>query len=182
LVDSPIVTDLNILSPVAHSEATKAKIRAAWVERRKTFVPPMKGRRHTAETRQKMRDAWADRTAKPGNRLGVKHTPETRALISQVVRERAVRGPACHSYKDGRLAERRGDRFSAEYKRWRYDVFLRDRFACQVCGDARGGNLVAHHLKGFADFPELRFVVANGITLCEPCHLAHHSGERPLPV
>lgn len=82
-----------------------------------------KGSTMSAEARAKMSAAAK---ARPSNRLGVKHTAETRALISQRTRERAPRGPACHSYKDGKLTERRGARFSTEYKRWRYDVFTRD--------------------------------------------------------
>jgi 5-methylcytosine-specific restriction endonuclease McrA len=162
---------------MAHSEETKAKIRAAWVERRKTFVPPMAGKKHTPETRAKMSAAAK---ARGSNRTGVKHTAETRALISQRTRERTPRGEACHSFKDGRLTERRGERFSTDYKRWRFDVFSRDDFACRHCGDDRGGNLHAHHIKGFADHPELRLSVDNGITLCDSCHLSLHRGEWSL--
>lgn len=30
---------------------------------------------------------------------------------------------------------------------WRKKVFLKDNFTCKVCGDNRGGNLEAHHIK-----------------------------------
>jgi 5-methylcytosine-specific restriction endonuclease McrA len=158
---------------MAHSEETKAKIRAAWVERRKTFVPPMKGKQLSEETRQKISTA---RKGKPSGRLGIRHTVETRIKISERTRERAWRGDQLPQYKDGQLAERRGQRFSGEYKRWRFDVFARDHFTCQECGDARGGNLVAHHIKPFAAYPDLRFAVSNGITLCQKCHDALHYG------
>lgn len=127
----------------------------------------------SVEARAKMSEAAKRR---PSNRLGVPHTPETRAKISAITRERTPRGEACASYKDGRLADRRGARFSAEYKRWRYDVFARDGFACQQCGDGRGGNLVAHHVKPFAIYPDLRFDVSNGLTLCKACHEKVHCG------
>lgn len=147
------------------------KLKASWIERRKTFVPPMKGKTHSLSTREKISAALR---GKPGGRLGKLHTLEARARMSRKIRERTPRGKDCHSYKDGKLAERRGQRFSREYKRWRFDVFMRDKFTCQDCGDKKGGNLRAHHLKPFADFPELRFTVSNGITLCDPCHDKRH--------
>jgi len=58
-----------------------------------------------------------------------------------------------------------------EYREWRIAVFKRDKFICQFC-NKKGGILHADHLKGFADYPELRFDVNNGRTLCEKCHKA----------
>lgn len=161
---------------MAHTEETKAKIRKAWETRKLTFVPPMKGKKMSDESRRKMSEAAKRRGS---NRTGKHHTPEARQKISTVLRERAARGPLNPNYKDGKTAERRGQRFSREYKRWRFDVFMRDNFTCQECGDSRGGNLRAHHIKPFADFPDLRFDVSNGITLCNPCHLAKHAKRRP---
>ena len=157
---------------MSHTEEAKAKMRKAWETRRLTFVPPMKGKKMSKASRQKMSDAAK---ARPSNRIGKQHSIETRIKISQITRERTPRGRDVHSYKDGKLAERRDQRFSRDYKRWRFDVFARDQFTCQECGDARGGSLVAHHVKPFADHPELRFEVSNGITLCETCHKKRHS-------
>lgn len=156
---------------MAHSEETKQKIREAWKKRRETFVPPMKGKKMSKESRRKMSEAAKRR---PSNRTGKTHSLETRAKISAASRARSPRGPDAPSYKDGKLAERRDQRFSLQYKRWRYDVFLRDEFTCQCCGYSRGGNLVAHHIKPFADHPGLRFDVDNGITVCRICHQELH--------
>lgn len=61
-----------------------------------------------------------------------------------------------------------------EYKKWRMAVFQRDNWTCQTCGiRSKAGEpiyLQAHHIKGWAQYPELRFKVENGITLCEECH------------
>lgn len=133
-----------------------------------------KGRSHTAEAKELMRLA---KLGKPSGRLGKKHTPETRRKISEIVRAKALRGPQCPAYKDGRNAARHDERKTLEYKRWRFDVYSRDGFTCQQCGDAKGGNLNAHHILPFASHPLLRTVVSNGITLCKPCHDALHSAQ-----
>lgn len=59
-------------------------------------------------------------------------------------------------------------RNSIEYKQWRRAVFLRDNFTCQNCSHT--GYLEADHIKPFAYFPELRFDLDNGRTLCLGCH------------
>ena len=65
-------------------------------------------------------------------------------------------------------------RKSPEYKNWRTFVFKRDNYTCQKC-NARSGNgkevyLEAHHKKSYSKYPQLRFDVSNGITLCLSCH------------
>lgn len=60
-----------------------------------------------------------------------------------------------------------------EYQEWRRKVFKRDDYTCQHC-DAKGGELNAHHVKGYSKYPKLRLNKDNGITLCEKCHKAAH--------
>jgi 5-methylcytosine-specific restriction endonuclease McrA len=55
-----------------------------------------------------------------------------------------------------------------EYKKWRKKVYARDKYTCQMCHSKK--KLQAHHIKRWAQYPALRFIVDNGITLCGPCH------------
>lgn len=153
-------------------ECGRVKIRVSTKGR----VSAFKGRTHSADARAAMSRA---KKGQASPKKGIKRSVAERISISQGTRRKTPRGKDCHSYKDGKLAERRGERFGSRYKRWRYDVFVRDNFACRYCGDSRGGNLRAHHLKSFAEFSNLRFEVSNGITLCDPCHKDLHAKGDP---
>jgi len=59
-------------------------------------------------------------------------------------------------------------RNSLEYRLWRKAVFERDKDKCIWCGSNK--EIQADHIKPFALFPELRFAIDNGRTLCEDCH------------
>jgi len=70
-------------------------------------------------------------------------------------------------------------RHHEEYRLWRKSVFVRDCFTCQKYG-TQGGILQAHHINNFADFPELRLAIDNGVTLSDKAHLEFHKlyGKR----
>lgn len=70
--------------------------------------------------------------------------------------------------KNYKSSENERLRKSSQFKAWRECVFLRDNFTCQLCGNKK--DLHPHHKKSFAEYPELRFVISNGQTLCSKCH------------
>jgi len=70
--------------------------------------------------------------------------------------------------------ERQIARKYPEYYEWLKDVYERDDYTCQCCGDNKGGNLNAHHLEAYANNPELRVTIENGVTLCDECHVDFH--------
>ena len=64
-------------------------------------------------------------------------------------------------------------RTSVEYSLWRKSCFERDNFTCQFSGQS-GGDIQVHHINNFADFPELRTTISNGITMTKKIHKLFH--------
>lgn len=151
---------------------TQVKVRAVTKGRPSTF----KGRTHTPEARALMSQK---RKGRPGPWKGKRLPSEIRKKIAEVTRLRTARGEQHYAYSHGKHQRDRSERRTVEYQQWRNAVFARDGYACQHCGDARGGNLQAHHLKPFASHPHLRYDVANGVTLCRDCHEKVHL--KPIP-
>ena len=64
--------------------------------------------------------------------------------------------------------------------KWISAVHAKCDYTCQHCGvdgTKQEVYLVAHHIKEWAKYPELRFDVDNGLTLCVKCHDKVHYGE-----
>lgn len=75
---------------------------------------------------------------------------------------------------DGRKPINNIIRGSLEYKLWQDSVFNLGFNCCKKCGERRVSLLVAHHILNFAQYPELRFALDNGVTFCRPCHKEFH--------
>jgi len=59
-------------------------------------------------------------------------------------------------------------REDALHKEWRILVYKRDGYKCRICSS--GSRIEAHHILRWAEYPELRYQVNNGITLCHDHH------------
>ena len=145
----------------------------------------MKGLKHSSKTLVKMRDS-AIKRGDTGGATKLKGIPRPSEVIKIMKRTMfkkgfipwnkgkphlKLRGINHHNWKGG-ISKNNTRRFimtTLEYKIWRRGVFERDNYACIWCG-LRGGRLVADHIKPWALFPELRFALDNGRTLCETCH------------
>lgn len=56
------------------------------------------------------------------------------------------------------------------YKKWRKDIYSRDKYVCQWPNCNQRKFLNAHHILTWADNPGLRYNIDNGITLCKTHH------------
>jgi 5-methylcytosine-specific restriction endonuclease McrA len=80
------------------------------------------------------------------------------------------RGANNGNWRGGVTKPRKAALTTGEYRAWRRAVFERDNWTCQFCGHRGGGEIHADHIKPWAYFPELRYEVSNGRTLCRDCH------------
>lgn len=141
-----------------HSEKTKKKISEAH-----------KGMKYSKETIEKRSKSQRG-----------KHRSKEFCINNSIKR----RGSLNSRWKGGITLFNKQIRKTYEYRQWRSDVFTRDEFTCQECGDNSGGNLNAHHIKSLSillHYYEITTLekalkceaiwnINNGITLCERCH------------
>ena len=72
------------------------------------------------------------------------------------------------------------DRRSPAYANWRLNVCKRDNYKCKMNNQDCSGKIIAHHILGWSQHPELRYEVNNGITLCQFHHPRKRENERIL--
>lgn len=69
------------------------------------------------------------------------------------------------------------------YKEWRKKIYNRDSHKCRLISSECKGRIEAHHIFGWTDYPELRYIENNGICVC----IFHHphgrkNEERMRPI
>jgi len=122
-----------------------------------------------------MREKWSETAKKHGfgKWMKGKHLPlETRLKQSE-----ANLGEKSSQWLGGCTPINQKIRHSIESRLWRESVFSRDNWVCQKCR-IRGVRLNAHHIKHFSRYPELRFAIDNGVTLCVTCHKNIHKLKK----
>lgn len=83
-------------------------------------------------------------------------------------------GPNHPNWNPERLDSDRTERhYDPRYSIWVKEVLRSNDYTCAISG-RRGGKLAAHHLFNWADHPELRFEVTNGIPLDPDLHKEFH--------
>ena len=125
------------------------------------------------------------------SKLGVKCKEETKEKISKSNIENFKKNPSrrekCDKPGSGSrnwipdrtsLKTDRQKMYDTKYKYWMLAVKKRDSWKCKIGDGNCKGRLEAHHILNWEDFPELRYDVNNGITLCKNHHPRGRDKER----
>lgn len=137
-----------------------------------------KGRKMHPNTKKALLEANINRVY-----VGRKWSEETRKKMIPLLKGRKwkeesklkLRGENHYRYfKDRTKLAKKQNRNDSAYFEWRKQVWLRDDFKCKIANPDCIGRIEAHHILGWAEHPELRYEVNNGITLCH----AHHPRKR----
>jgi DNA-directed RNA polymerase subunit RPC12/RpoP len=81
---------------------------------------------------------------------------------------KAIQGCNHPRWKGGIAKTNQKLRTTQEYRKWRMKVLVKADFRCAGCGQENSWE--AHHIKSFAENPELRCDADNGECLCNLCH------------
>lgn len=171
-----------------HSEETKNKIRISLRGKKR---PPLSGehRKKLSEAqRGKISPRKGIKTGKKAWNTGMKMSDEFCKKMSVALKGhkswnkgftakdgiKGIRfGSQINTWKGGITPINEKLRKNLEYKLWREAVLKRDGFTCMKTG-IKGGKLEVHHINNFADCPELRTSISNGITLSKKIHREFH--------
>lgn len=85
----------------------------------------------------------------------------------------SIRGEKHWNWQGGKTPLSISVRMSVQYNEWRKSVYARDNWTCQIC-NIKQKHPVAHHLLSFSEYPDKRFEINNGQTLCRSCHKKVH--------
>lgn len=121
----------------------------------KGCISPFKNKKHTEEAKQKNREAHLGKSTWNKGLVGYKAGELNNMWAGGVSKINKT--------------ERQLAMQTIEYKLWRSSVFERDNYTCVEC-KVHGIKLEADHIKPWRDFPELRYDISNGRTLCKVCH------------
>jgi hypothetical protein len=144
-----------------NNPAKRPEVRQKISESRMGNKNPMFGKKQSKETIAKR---VAKYTGENHPYFGKKRSLESRKRMSE-----AHKGEKSANWRGGLSSINKQIRASLEYRLWREAVFKRDNYTCIWC-KRKGIYLNADHIKPFALFPEVRFAIDNGRTLCVDCH------------
>ena len=93
-----------------------------------------------------------------------------------------LRGENNYNYKKDRntLVKSEKKHLDGKYREWMLAVKNRDCWKCKINNSDCSGRLESHHILDWKNYPELRYEINNGITLCHAHHPMKRAEEKRL--
>jgi hypothetical protein len=156
-------------------------------------IPWMKGRKQSKKIADKLRSYRIGISS--GNKGGYKLSDKTKKNMSDsksgkkpyqmtdVIKNKIsktqierFKNPENHPRWNGGLLNRKREdkRNDPAYQKWVKEVKKRDKNICRFKNNDCSGYNIVHHILSWRDYPELRYELKNGITLCQ----YHHPRKR----
>lgn len=116
---------------------------------------------------------------------GKKHSEVTKAKMrgripwNKGIKYLQISGEKHWNWKGG-IRKRKDERNDSAYQLWVKKVKNRDNNQCTFKGQNCFGYCVVHHILPWRDYPELRYEIKNGITLCQYHHPRKRVDEQRL--
>lgn len=165
--------------------------RTYWSPRMKKWMPCVRGHHPPAALYKSvawLREQYVDnRRSAPemAAKCGVNTTTIVYALRQAGIARRHIRdalkgrqrGAKNPAWKGGTTPERQRLYKEGGWREFALNIYKRDGFTCRRCATAVNSyrGVAAHHIRPWADAPELRYAPDNIVTLCTACHRWVHS-------
>ena len=147
---------------LVHSKETKLRIS----QKLTGIKRPPRTKEHTEKIASQLR----------GRKQTIKRGGWHLSLANRKKISKNISGEKHYNWQGGITPVNKMIRHSLEYRLWRTAVFERDNYTYLWCGtrnyEGKGKTTILHadHIKPFSEYPELRFAIDNGRTLCIDCH------------
>lgn len=82
--------------------------------------------------------------------------------------------------KDRTKIKRQKERGGTLHHQWSRNVKERDDYRCRLSSKECSGKIISHHIRSWKDYPNLRYDINNGITLCHFHHPRRREDEKRL--
>lgn len=149
-------------------------------------VSPMAGKKHSEESKEANRKAHLGKTPWNKGLKGVMvawnkgksntwYNPKGLEIGRKLNKGKKLpwlTGDKNPNWKGGKEFWKISDKkhLSSKYMDWMKSVKNRDGWKCKIGNNDCGGRLEAHHILPWRDYPELRYDINNGISLCHYHH------------
>lgn len=161
----------------------KKGLQVAWNKGKKGL------QKHTEETKRKISEVQKGRWV--GNKSPVWKGGKARCIGCAILlsdykirrclscRGKHYSGEKHWSWK-GENCKKQEERNNSLYKNWVSRIKKRDRWTCKINNQDCSGYCEVHHILSWSAYPELRYEVNNGITLCQGHHPRKRADEQRL--